>query len=293
MNTRKLFFTALLIVALALGAGLILAQDDGGADEDKGAKTEHEYGRRGGFHHGRGFRGFGGPRMMLPGGFGMPGGAELMALVTGATGLEPDALRDALREGNSLAALIEANGGDAEAFIAEATDQATAQASARIAERVEAMVRGEHPAGKMDADARGPRKGGPRGFAGRAMGPLAGMPALALEATGLEPHELFSALRSGESPASLIEANDGDVEAFIAAISEAFNARLDEAVEAGRISEERAARLRQGMAQNLEAMVQGEFPPHMKDRAWRGWLDGDRHGDKAMDDDEASETSDA
>ena len=28
MNTRNLFFTTLLIVALALGAGLIVAQDD-------------------------------------------------------------------------------------------------------------------------------------------------------------------------------------------------------------------------------------------------------------------------
>ena len=153
MNTRNLFFSALLIAALALGAGLILAQDEGGnGDVDSSAKQHDDNGRRGGFHFGRGFPGCGGRGMVKPGGFGMPGGAALTDLVTTATGLETDALYEALRGGDTLASLIEANGGDVEAFIAEATDLATENATARISERLEAMVRGEYGVGAPDAD---------------------------------------------------------------------------------------------------------------------------------------------
>jgi len=257
MNTRNLFFTTLLIVALALGAGLILAQDEGGnGDEDGSAKMQRDYGRRGGFHFGRGFHGFGGRGMM------MPGGPALIDLVREATGLEPDALHAALRDGDSLAALIEANGGDAEAFITEATAAVTESASARIAERIEAMVQGEHPAGMKGADGRG--RGAARGFPGRAIRPMAGMQESLLEATGLEPRELFNALRSGVSLAGLIEANGGDVEVFIAEVNESFNARVDAALADGKLSEERAALLKEGMGARLEAMVQGEFPLGMK-----------------------------
>ena len=59
MNTRTLFFTAVLIAALALGAGLMLAQDDGGSDDDSpvSAKEHSGFGRRGAM--GRGFHDFG------------------------------------------------------------------------------------------------------------------------------------------------------------------------------------------------------------------------------------------
>ena len=52
MKTRTLFFIAVLIAALALGAGLILAQDNGGI-----AKELFGFGRHGAT--GRDFHGFG------------------------------------------------------------------------------------------------------------------------------------------------------------------------------------------------------------------------------------------
>ena len=279
MNTRNLLLTALLI------AGLILAQDEGGnGDEDRSAKQHDDYGRRGGFRMGRGFHGFGGRGMA------MPGGAAPMDLVTTATGLDADALREALRDGETLADLIEANGGDVDAFIAEATDLATTRAGARIVERIEAMVHGEHHAGMKGADGRG--RGAARGFPGRGIRPMAGMGDMAaslLEATGLERRELFDALRSGESAAGLIEANGGDVAAFVAGLSESFNARLDAALAEGKLSEERAALMKEGMAERLEAMVQGEFPMRMKDG--RGWSHRDKDGDEPMEE-ETTETGD-
>lgn len=265
MNTRKLLFTALLIATLAPGVGLLVAQDDGGgAEATKSGKEHSGFAHRGMFGRGRGPHGFGGPGMMLP------GGAELMALAGDATGLAAPELARALRGGDTLAGLIEAEGGDVDAFIAQATELATGRASARIAERIEELVHGEHPAGGKD-DAFGMRsKRGPLGFAGRNIWPLAGMEAAALEVTGLEPRELFSALRAGESLAGLIEAGGGDVEAFIAGISEAFNARVDEAVAAGKLDEERAAGYREGMAEKLEALVHGEHTLREKGRGRRG-----------------------
>ena len=267
MNTRKLLFTVLLIATLVPGVGMALAQDDGGSGDTAGSEREHSApGRRVLPGRGRGMgRGFGGPTII------MPGGAGLMTLVTDATGLAAPELVSALRGGESLAGLIEAEGGDVAAFIAEATALATENANARIAGRIEAMVQGEHPAGKRDMDPRGYSRGGPRGFAGRgAPWPMAGMDASVLEVTGLEPRELFNALRSGESLASVIEANEGDVDAFIAGISESFNARVDEAVAAGKLDEERAAGYREGMTERLEALVHGEYTAREKGRDWRG-----------------------
>ena len=59
MKTRTLFFIAVLIAALALGAGLILAQDNGGSDDDSpvSAKELFGFGRHGAM--GRDFHGFG------------------------------------------------------------------------------------------------------------------------------------------------------------------------------------------------------------------------------------------
>ncbi len=230
MNTRNLLLTTLLIVALALGAGLILAQDESGnGNEDGSANMQRDYGRRGGFH------GFVWRGLAMPGG---PAPA-LMDLVAEATGLEPDALRAALRGGDTLAALIEANGGDAEAFITEATATVTESANARIAGRIEAMVRGDHGVGPA----------------------------------GVDRAEMAAGLR------------------------EAMQAWLDEAVESGRISEERAGAYREAMAGRLEALESGDFARGLRGRGWRGWLDGgkhsDSHGDQAMDDYENSATTDA
>ena len=277
MNTRTLFFTAVLIAALALGAGLMLAQDDGGSDDDSpvSAKEHSGFGRRGAM--GRDFHGFGHGAMsrgMMERGSGMPDiGSDLHALVMEATGLEMEALSSAMAEGSSLASLIEANGGDVAAFIAQATELASARVNEGIAARIEALVNGERPAGTKDKDMDGRGYGrrawgGPQGFGGRGMGTLA---ADALEmlsgATGLEAAALRSAMAEGNSLASLIEANGGDVADFIAQASAAFNVSVDAAVADGKLSEERAAMLKDGMAERIEALVNAEH----EGRDGRGW----------------------
>ena len=279
MNSRTLFFTAVLIAALALGAGLMLAQDDGGSDDDSpvSAKEHSGFGRRGAM--GRGFHDFGHGAMgrgMMARGFGMPDiGADLRALVMEATGLELEALRSAMAEGSSLASLIEANGGDVAAFIAQATELASARVNEGIAARIEALVNGERPAGTKDVDGRGYGRrawGGPQGFGGPGMSTLAADAfEMLTEATGLEAAALHSALAEGNSLASLIEANGGDVADFIAQANAAFNDHVDAAVADGSLSEERAAMLKEGMAERIEALVNAEHPASGAGRDGRGW----------------------
>ncbi len=279
MNSRTLFFTAVLIAALALGAGLMLAQDDGGSDDDSpvSAKEHSGFGRRGAM--GRDFHGFGHGAMgrgMMVRGSGMPDiGADLYALVMEATGLELEALRSAMAEGSSLASLIEANGGDVAAFIAQATELASARVNEGIAARIEALVNGERPAGTKDVDGRGYGRrawGGPQGFGGPGMSTLAADAfEMLTEATGLEAAALHSALAEGNSLASLIEANGGDVADFIAQANAAFNDHVDAAVADGSLSEERAAMLKEGMAERIEALVNAEHPASGAGRDGRGW----------------------
>ena len=281
MNTRTLFFTAVLIAALALGAGLMLAQDDGGSDDDSpvSAKEHSGFGRRGAT--GRGFHDFGRGAMgrgMMARGSGMPDiGADLHALVMEATGLERAELYSAMAEGSSLASLIEADGGDVADFIAQATELVSARMNEEIAARIEALVNGERPAGTKDMDGRGfgrRGRGVPPGFGGRDIGMSAvaaeALP-LIMEATGLEAAALRSALAEGSSLASLIEANGGDVADFIAQASAAFNASVDAAVADGKLTEERAALLKDGMAERIEALVNAEHPASGAGRDGRGW----------------------
>ncbi|MEO0564753.1 MAG: hypothetical protein AAF125_21790 [Chloroflexota bacterium] len=89
----------------------------------------------------RGERGFRGARGVL--------NSDLMESYTGLTGEE---VRDALRDGQTVAELIEANGGDVDAFIAEAVTTAEATIQERAAERtanletiITALVNGERP----------------------------------------------------------------------------------------------------------------------------------------------------
>jgi hypothetical protein len=190
-----------------------------------------------------------------------------------ATGLEMEALSSAMSEGSSLASLIEANGGDVAAFIAQATELASARVNEGIAARIEALVNGERPAGTKDKDMDGRGYGrrawgGPQGFGGPGMSTLAADAfEMLTEATGLEAAALHSALAEGNSLASLIEANGGDVADFIAQANAAFNDHVDAAVADGSLSEERAALLKDGMAERIEALVNAEH----EGRDGRGW----------------------
>ena len=98
-----------------------------------------------------------------------------------------------------------------------------------------------------------------RGFAGPATGME--MTLLASEATGLTPLELNDAMRAGNTIASLIVANGGDVEAFVTEATDLVTSRM--------VAQMRA---------RIEALVYGEF---MSPAEGRGGEGAGEHGASA------------
>lgn len=81
---------------------------------------------------------------------------------------------------------------------------------------------------------------------------------LAEQYTGLNISEMRTALQSGQSLADLISANGQRVDDFISAVLEPFNARIDRAVENGRITAERAEAMKTQAQERITAWVNGE-----------------------------------
>ena len=127
MNAKKLIITSALAASLTIGAAAAFAQDDSAAETTPDASLSQEMpGRFGGRNfegRGPGGRFFGGPEGRNFGPGGPRGGIGLgvgQEQIEEYTGLEPTELREALRDGQTLAELIEANGQSVDAFIADA-----------------------------------------------------------------------------------------------------------------------------------------------------------------------------
>ncbi len=174
-------------------------------------------------------KGEGIPGFMLQPGFGLP--LDVDTLLE-ATGLEAEAMREALVEGATIAELIEANEGDIDSVIAEVAAQMTEDINAQAVSFLEGLD--ERVAEELNAShsRRGPwgRRWTrlPRMFA------YAGVGDTILEATGLDAAGLRSALADDSTIAELIEANDGDVASvaadFLATITYEVNAAAAERV---------------------------------------------------------------
>ncbi len=136
-----------------------------------------------------------------------PGPDALQSILQEATGLDAEALREALQAGATPAALIETNDGDVAEAIAAAVAQTSSQNDAAMSERLELFserlsdwLHGETEAGKS-----------------RLKTGVGAMLSAVEAATGLDAAQLREAIDSGSTPAELIEAEGGDVDAVIAA----------------------------------------------------------------------------
>lgn len=184
-------------------------------------------------------------------------GGELLQEYTGLTGPE---IREALSDGETtIADLIEANGEGVDDFIAESV----AVAEARITERVTTPFDPSQRPGR-----------GPRGFGD---GPRGMMGNLVREYTGLTGPEIREALSDSETTlADLIEANEQSVDDFVAESIAPVQARLDAAVEVGRITEEEAAERLGEFEARLTEMLETPFDP--SERRGRGGFGGGPRG---------------
>ena len=217
------------------------------------------------FADGKGRRGR--PGLPMPRGeFGFDGGSDP---ILEATGLDEAAVYAALKDGSTLAELIEANGGDvdsvAAAMVAQATAEINARADAMLGMIEAEITEGIHSSFDDFADGKGrrgrpglPMPRGEFGFDGDS-NPI-------LEATGLDEAALWEALKSGSTLAELIEANGGDVDSVVAAMVAQATAEITE-----------------GIHSSFDDFDMGKGP-----HGYRGFGFGDIDADADMDDEDSS-----
>jgi hypothetical protein len=120
--------------------------------------------------------------------------------------------------------------------------------------QMQAVIERLESARPADGHRGGPGEGrGPGGF-GQGLGTAVS------DVLGLEPDALRDALMSGSTIADIAAAQNVPLDDVIAALVDQAEARLDAAVEAGRIDADRAAELSAEAADRAEALVNGDLP---------------------------------
>lgn len=170
---------------------------------------------------------------------------DLADIVTNATGLTIQDIRQQVADGATLAEIIEANNGNVEAVISEAmtaieervatarengsiSEEGAAQILENLEQRLTDLVNGE---GLFMG--RGGMMGslGERGFfAPRLI-------ELVADATGLQAQDVRTQIKDGASLASILTDNGVDIDTFIAEQSTKYAERLTTLVEDGQISQ--------------------------------------------------------
>ena len=201
------------------------------------------------------------------GGLGRVGGATggLVATVADESGLAIEDVRAQLAEGESLAAVVASAGGDIDAVV----DAALSGLDDRITALVDA---GRLQADQGDAYAAAIEQRirdilawsfvGSR-WSGRANhGKAGGLVALVAAETELSVEDIRTELAVGQSLAAVIEAAGGDAAAVTAAAMATFETKLSAAIEAGRVSADDAATLRERRGNRIEAALQAAGGRH-------------------------------
>ena len=222
--------------------------------------------------------------VLAHGGFGRGGGKSgASAAVEEQTGLSQEELRTRLQGGESLADIIEAEGGDLEAVVTAALTGLDEKVAALVeAGRLESDQVDEY---KANAEQRvrdwlaGTYEGKRGKGRGRLAGKANGLVAIVSEQTGVSVEDIRARLAEEQSLADVIEEAEGDLTAITDAAMDAYETRLTAAIENGRVSADQADEQRQEMRERIEAALQADGGPgckgHGKSGA-RGW--GRGHG---------------
>ncbi len=163
----------------------------------------------------------------------------LIQAAADATGLEPSAILEQMRAGQTLAEVISANGGNVEAVVSAAVSEATAEINQAVADGKMTQERADQLISRLPEAYTAAVNGE---FRERAMGArvAAGVVQLAADQTGLSVQEIRQQLRDGQTLADVLTANGVDVNAFIDTAVSEVQERLAQAVENGRITQEQA-----------------------------------------------------
>ena len=176
-------------------------------------------------------------------------GADVISTAAESIGIEPSALVQALRDGQTIAEVAQGNGVEASTVV----DAIVAAGQARLDQAVQDGLLTRDEADERSADLVGHATDLVNGdlplpFRGRA--PLVGHPGLwgfadgpiaaAANAIGIDAVDLVAELRDGTTIAAVAEANDVEVSSVVDAVVAALRGRLDAAVENGWITQEQA-----------------------------------------------------
>jgi aminoglycoside phosphotransferase family enzyme len=170
--------------------------------------------------------------------------------VADAIGLEPRELLPLLRDGLTLAEIVESNGGDVEAVIADAVADGTARIAEVLANGRLTEERAEALTANLETFYRNAMSR-TLGQHRTQMTAGAGVPRLAAEQTGLLPREVVAEIRDGSTLADVLTENGVEVDAFLEAAVAQAEIRLDQAVSNGRITQERADEMLNNLRERL------------------------------------------
>ena len=183
-----------------------------------------------------------------------PARADRLATAAEAIGISTDDLRAALKGGQSIAEVAEANGVEAQTVIDALVAEATTRLEGLLAELPDRVAEAVNRTGPPDHE--GPGQGGP-GQGGR-RGP--GLEAAA-RAIGISVEDLRTAVKGGDTVAEVAAANNVEVQTVIDALIADATTHLHQAVADGRLSEADAAERAADLSERITAMVNGTMSP--------------------------------
>ncbi|MBI5666558.1 MAG: hypothetical protein HZC41_01000 [Chloroflexi bacterium] len=164
---------------------------------------------------------------------------EVAQVVAEAIGLTREQVADRLLNGETLADIIEAQGGSVDAVTAEVVVALTDAINAAVENGDLTQKRADRLLERLDEVVARVINGElPRRAVERAV--QLGVLHLAADETGLLPREIIVQLRDGSTLADILTENGVDVNTFINDAAERLDTRLDRLVERGRITQERA-----------------------------------------------------
>lgn len=194
------------------------------------------------------------PTETTPANHNRPARADRLATAAEAIGISTDDLRAALKGGQSIAEVAEANGVEAQTVIDALVAEATTRLEGLLAELPDRVAEAVNRKGPPDHE--GPGQGGP-GQGGR-RGP--GLEAAA-RAIGISVEDLRTAVKGGDTVAEVAAANNVEVQTVIDALIADATTHLNQAVADGRLSEADAAERAADLSERITAMVNGTMSP--------------------------------
>jgi uncharacterized protein YidB (DUF937 family) len=190
----------------------------------------------------------------------------MMQAVASSLGVTPEELRQALRGGQSLADVAAAHGVDQATLLQTITGAARTQLDQAVADgrltrgQADALLGVVQQFGPQIITRTGPA-GGPLGFApgrgprGAGGGERGALLRPVADLLGMTPREIAQARQQGQSLAQIAATKGIDQATLVQTITGALKSRLDAAVAAGRLPQERADAILQRAQQEVPQMV--------------------------------------